>query len=155
MKPQRWRKWPRTRRTGSGSFRRWSRKLRRRRSCIGAVCILFSSEELVEEEKRRMKAAKKVRDAEMKRRAEEAARLEAERKELEAKLEKERLEREAEELKRRPWRLGWKALSLGKSWKLWRKRSGRRRQRLEPRWAGRLVSLDVAARSMRRDSARR
>ena len=43
-----------------------------------------------------------AKELEMKRKAEEAARLEKERKELEAKLEKERLQREAEERKRKP-----------------------------------------------------
>ncbi|CAK9020082.1 unnamed protein product [Durusdinium trenchii] len=60
-----------------------------------------AEEELVEEEKRRIKAARKAKELELKRKAQEAARLEKERKEREAKLEKERLQREAEELKRK------------------------------------------------------
>eukprot|EP00913_Durusdinium_trenchii_P036007 g33689.t1 len=63
--------------------------------------LIGFGEELVEEEKRRIKAARKAKELELKRKAQEAARLEKERKEREAKLEKERLQREAEELKRK------------------------------------------------------
>lgn len=57
--------------------------------CFGSWCVPPRERE------------REAKELELKRKAQEAARLEKERKEREAKLEKERLQREAEELKRK------------------------------------------------------
>eukprot|EP00439_Symbiodinium_sp_Y106_P084723 s983_g26.t1 len=59
-----------------------------------------AEQEMVEEELKRIKAAKKAKELEQKRKKEEERRLEQLRKEEEARLEKERLQREEEERKR-------------------------------------------------------